>query len=80
VGSSGAPLIQLDNRYVFYRHTSIIGSTMGTLSEFKTVMDLVVAGRLRPAMDTTFELADAAGAQRRLESGSHFGKITLDIS
>ncbi|MFH1183890.1 MAG: zinc-binding dehydrogenase [Chloroflexota bacterium] len=79
VGSSGGAEILIDNRYVFYRHISIIGSTMSPLREFATVMDLVTAGRLAPVMDTTFELEDAAEAQRRLESGKHFGKITLDI-
>ena len=79
VGSSGGAEVLIDNRYVFYRHISIIGSTMSTLREFATVMDLVTAGELAPVMDTTFELQDAAGAQRRLQSGEQYGKITLDI-
>jgi NADPH:quinone reductase-like Zn-dependent oxidoreductase len=79
VGSSGGPKVELDNRYVFYRHISIIGSTMSPLSDFKTVMDLVVAGKLKPVLDQTFDLVDAAAAQRRMESGEHFGKITLRI-
>jgi NADPH:quinone reductase-like Zn-dependent oxidoreductase len=79
VGSSGGPQVEIDNRYVFYRHISIIGSTMSPLRDFKTVMDLVVLGRLRPVIDMTFELGDAAAAQRRMENGEHFGKITLRI-
>jgi len=79
VGSSAGPQVEIDNRYVFYRHVSIIGSTMSPLSDFKTVMDLVVLGRLKPVLDRTFELADAAAAQRRMENGENFGKITLRI-
>jgi len=79
VGSSGGPDVEIDNRFVFYRHTSIIGSTMSPARDFNTVLDLVASGQLAPAMDKTFELADAAEAQSRLESGAHFGKITLDI-
>ncbi len=79
VGNSGGPKFEIDNRFVFAKHLSILGSTMSTRAEFDQVMDLVVAGRLRPAMDQTFELKDAAAAQIRLESGGNFGKITLSI-
>ncbi len=79
VGSTGGARVEIDNRYVFYRHVSIIGSTMSPLNDFKTVMDLVVSGKLSPVLDQAFELKDAASAHRRLESGQHFGKITLNI-
>ena len=79
VGSTGGPNVELDNRYIFYRHVSIIGSTMSHMRDFKSVMDLVVQGKLAPALDSTYELENAADAQRRLESGQAFGKITLDI-
>jgi NADPH:quinone reductase-like Zn-dependent oxidoreductase len=52
---------------------------MSHLRDFKTVLDLIVAGKLKPVLDRTFELKDAAAAHRRLESGSQLGKITLHI-
>jgi NADPH:quinone reductase-like Zn-dependent oxidoreductase len=79
VGSSATPEVTIDNRYVFYRHVSIIGSTMSPMKDFHTVMDLIAAGRLAPAIDSTFPLHRAADAQRRMESAAHFGKITLEI-
>src|SRR6185369_2791723 len=79
VGNSGAPKFEIDNRYIFAKHLSITGSTMSTLSEFKEVMDLIVAGKLRPVMDETYPLKDAALAQERLWRNENFGKITLDI-
>src|SRR5690349_6708008 len=79
VGNSGGPKFEIDNRYVFAKHLSITGSTMSTLSEFKEVMDLIVAGKLRPVMDETYPLKDAALAQERLWRNENFGKITLDI-
>src|SRR5512133_2608483 len=54
VGNSGGPKFEIDNRYIFAKHLSILGSTMSTLTEFKEVMDLVVAGKLRPVMDKTY--------------------------
>jgi len=79
VGNSGGPKFEFDNRYMFGKHLSIIGSTMSTLSEFKEVMDLIVAGTLKPVMDKTYPLKDAALAQERLWRNENFGKITLEI-
>lgn len=79
VGNSGGPKFEIDNRYMFAKHLSIIGSTMSTLEDFREVMDLIVGGKLKPIMDMTFPLKDAAAAQARLEKNENFGKITLDI-
>lgn len=38
---------------------------------------LLAAGRVKPVMDTTFPLADAAKAHARMESSAHIGKIVL---
>lgn len=79
VGNSGAPKFEIDNRYIFAKHLSIIGSTMSTLGDFQEVMDLIVTGKLKPVIDKTFRLKDAALAQERLWNSKNFGKITLDI-
>lgn len=79
VGNSGGPKFEIDNRYMFAKHLSIIGSTMSNLSDFATVMGLVVAGKLKPTLDKSFPLKEAAAAQERLWKGENFGKITLDI-
>lgn len=79
VGNSGGPRFEIDNRYIFARHLSIIGSTMSPIRDFVTVMELVVAGKLQPVLDSTFPLREAAAAQERLWKGENFGKITLEI-
>jgi NADPH:quinone reductase-like Zn-dependent oxidoreductase len=79
VGNSGGPKFEIDNRFIFGKHLTIIGSTMGTHADFKAVMDLVFAGKLKPILDRTFPLAEAAQAQTRLERGEQMGKITLAI-
>lgn len=79
VGNSGGPRFEIDNRYIFARHLSIIGSTMSPIRDFVEVMNLVVAGKLQPVLDSTFPLREAAKAQERLWKGENFGKITLEI-
>jgi NADPH:quinone reductase-like Zn-dependent oxidoreductase/4-amino-4-deoxy-L-arabinose transferase-like glycosyltransferase len=79
VGNSGGPKFEIDNRFIFAKHLSIIGSTMSTMEDFNEVMGLIVAGKLKPVMDKVFPLKDAAAAQERLWKNENFGKITLDI-
>ncbi|NWF64824.1 MAG: zinc-binding dehydrogenase [Chloroflexi bacterium] len=80
VGNSGAPKFEIDNRFIFAKHLSILGSTMGTRADFETVMGLVFAGKLKAVLDKTFALQDAAAAHERLWRNENFGKITLDIA
>jgi NADPH:quinone reductase-like Zn-dependent oxidoreductase len=79
VGNTGGPKFEIDNRYIFGKHISILGSTMGTLADFAAVMELVTNGKLKVALDRAYPLREARAAQERLESGAQMGKITLDI-
>jgi NADPH:quinone reductase-like Zn-dependent oxidoreductase len=79
VGNTAAPKFEIDNRYVFSKHLSIIGSTMGTLKDFRDVMSLVVGGKLQPVLDCSFALKDAHLAHERLEKNEQLGKITLSM-
>lgn len=79
VGNTGGAVFEIDNRYIFSKHLSILGSTMGTLQDFNAVMALVITGQLQVTLDQKFPLQDASQAQVRLESGQQLGKITLEI-
>ena len=80
VGNSGGAKFEIDNRFIFGKHLSIIGSSMGTRADFSTVMELVYAGKLKPVVDRDYPLKEARSAQERLEKGEQLGKITLSIS
>ncbi|HVF83744.1 MAG TPA: NAD(P)H-quinone oxidoreductase [Sphingomicrobium sp.] len=72
---------------VMRRRLVLTGSTLRPRSfEFKTavaeelkreVWSFVESGQLRPVMDRSFPLADAAVAHARMEAGEHVGKIVL---
>ncbi|WP_206433077.1 NAD(P)H-quinone oxidoreductase [Sphingomonas sp. S-NIH.Pt15_0812] len=74
---------------IMRRRLTLTGSTLRARdAEFKAmvadelarhVWPQVEAGALKPVIDRTFPLADAAEAHRRMEGGDHIGKIVLTI-
>lgn len=79
VGNTGGAKFEFDNRYMFGKHLSLIGSTMGTRADFAKVMGLVFGGHLRPVIDTRLPLEQAREAHARLQRGEQFGKIVLTV-
>ena len=51
---------------------------MGRKAELIRAAQHFFAGELRPVIDRTFPIQEAAEAQRRLESREQFGKIVLN--
>lgn len=80
VGNSSGPRFELDNRYLFGKHLTIMGSTMGTSADYAAVMGLIFAGRLRPVIDTVYPLAEGAAALQQLREGEVRGKLVLTIA
>lgn len=74
---------------IMRRRLTLTGSTLRARdTAFKTlvadelsrsVWPFVADGRLKPVIDRTYPLAQAAEAHRRMESGAHMGKIVLTI-
>ncbi len=77
VGSTSGPKIELVMPRLFFRHLSLVTSTMGNRPEFVAMLDGVNAARLRPPVDRVFALDRAADAFAYLESGAQFGKVVL---
>jgi NADPH2:quinone reductase len=43
----------------------------------QNALPLIAAGKVRPVIDSTFPLAQAAAAHARMETSAHIGKIVL---
>ena len=64
---------------LFWNEQIHIGSTMGSLSDFREVMEQVFQGNIVPVVDSVFPLEQAREAYARYERGEQFGKIVLKI-
>jgi putative PIG3 family NAD(P)H quinone oxidoreductase len=89
IAVQGGAKAELNMGVVMARRYTLTGSTLRPRSnEFKALLaqeiagnvwPLVEAGALRPIMDRTFPLRDAAAAHARMEAGEHIGKIVLEV-
>ena len=77
VGNTAGPKFEFDNRYMFGKHLSLIGSTTGTLDDFAKVMSLVFAGKLTAPIDSVFPFSEIRAAHEKMDRGDYFGKIVL---
>ncbi len=79
-GATTAPLTQLDIRNLWRKQISLQGSTMANDREFRAVMALLGAGKLRPVIDRVYPLSEARAAQEYLEAAAQFGKVVLEVA
>lgn len=77
VGNTSGPEAQIDIRYIFSKQISIIGSTMGSHQDFRDVVNLIWAGKLKPVLDRVMPLSEGKRAFELMERGEQFGKIVL---
>jgi NADPH:quinone reductase-like Zn-dependent oxidoreductase len=76
-GATTGPDVAININVLFGKHLSLLGSYMGTMGELHEVLKHVFSGKLRPVVDTTFPLKEAAAAHERLAKSEMFGKIVL---
>lgn len=69
---------KIDLRFLFGRQLSFLGSFMGTMGELHEVLGHVFAGRIKPVLDRSFPLREAAAAHEYLAKSSMFGKVILN--
>jgi NADPH:quinone reductase-like Zn-dependent oxidoreductase len=64
-------------RSLYWKQLSLLGSTMGSLEDFRLMLRTVHAAAIRPVLDSVLPLDQAREAMGRMERGEQFGKIVL---
>lgn len=70
---------ELPMRKVYWRQLSLLGTTMGSPTDFQMMTAFVARHAIHPVVSEVFELKDGLAAFARLEEGGQFGKIVLRI-
>jgi NADPH:quinone reductase-like Zn-dependent oxidoreductase len=76
-GATTGAEAKLNIQALFGRQRTILGSFMGGKGELLDVLKLIGERKLKPVIDSVFPLAEAAKAQKKMESRDFFGKILL---
>lgn len=78
-GATSGPNPEEEIRIIFWKQLSILGSTMGTDSEFRALLTAVGTRQVHPVVDEVFSLGEVRAAYARLESGAGFGKVVVRL-
>lgn len=89
IGLQGGAKAELNLGMLMGKRAAVLGTTLRarSVAEKTTIMravgehvwPLIRSGKVRPQVDRTFPLADAAAAHEYFDSGSHTGKVLLTV-
>lgn len=89
IAVQGGPKTEINLLPIMLKRLTVTGSTLRPRSLIEKsrlagmireqVWPWVTSGQLRPVIDSTFQLEEAALAHQRMESGQHIGKIALTL-
>ena len=76
-GSTTGANVNIDLRHLFMKQQTILGSTMGNISSFNSVVDKISSEVYRPFIDDIFDFDKIKDAHKKLEERSQCGKIVI---
>ena len=76
--TGGMPPAELQR--LFIRQIAVFGSTLGSMEEFRELLELFLRGRLVPVIDRVMPFGRAVEALDHLEAARQVGKIVLDMT
>ncbi len=90
IGTMGGNQAPIDLRLLMHKRLAVFGSTLRArpvgekealaAAFWEAFGEAVMAGRLRPVIDSVYPLAQAAEAHRRMAASAHVGKIVLRVA
>lgn len=79
-GATTGHKVVTDARRLFWNQYTIMGSTMGSATEYREIVRLLGQGHLRPKIDSIVPLERAMEAFQKMEAGEQMGKLVVSVS
>jgi NADPH:quinone reductase-like Zn-dependent oxidoreductase len=79
-GATNGNPAELNMRKVFWKQLSLLGTTMGSPADFRSMIELVRSKGVRPVVDSAFSLDNANEALDHMEQAGQSGKIVLEVN
>lgn len=77
-GTHGA-MEKLNTQIIFWRQLSILGTTMGSPSEFRGLLSFMKKHQIRPVIDRLYHWDTIEEGFKSLESSNQFGKVVFSL-
>jgi NADPH:quinone reductase-like Zn-dependent oxidoreductase len=77
IGSHDTHWGRLDLRHVYSKNLRVLGTNLGSLPEFRTMLEHLADGRLRPVVDRAFPLTEARAAVQYVLDRRNKGKVLV---
>ncbi|HJW29604.1 MAG TPA: zinc-binding dehydrogenase [Saprospiraceae bacterium] len=78
-GGTRGTINGLSPQRIFWKQLDILGSSMGSPTDFKAMLDFVNGHQIKPVVSHVFPLADINQAMDIIAKGEQFGKICIEI-
>lgn len=79
-GRSSGDTVKLSLSALFFSQFNILGTSMGSKEEFEQMIQFLTKHRIKPIIDSTFELQDIKKAISHMETSGQFGNIAISIN
>ena len=76
-GAIGGPVVQLDLRRIYLKHLQIHGSSQGTRTAFRRLVNYIQDGKIKPILAKTFPLSQFHQAQTEFMQKTFVGKLVV---
>jgi NADPH:quinone reductase-like Zn-dependent oxidoreductase len=76
-GAIAGPVVNLDLRTLYLKDLSLLGCTVTTAEQFRTLVRSIEQGLLRPLVGAVYPLRQVREAQEAFLGKAHAGKIVL---
>lgn len=78
-GGTNGNMNNINPQVIFWKQLTIMGSTMGSETEFAAMLDFVNSHKIKPIIDQIYDLEDINEAMDKMDKHLQFGKLVIKV-